>query len=102
MERTPSPRGERLLDWATTNGIGFSHFVSIGDSADVDFGDALDYLGGDPAAKAILMYVESVKHARKFMSAARAAARNKASGSGLASFMASRVRPHEPRCREQD
>jgi acetyltransferase len=66
-----------LLDWATTNGIGFSHFISVGDSADVDFGDVLDYLGGDPAARAILMYVESIQHARKFMSAARAAARNK-------------------------
>ena len=66
-----------LLDWATTNGIGFSHFISIGDSADVDFGDVLDYLGGDPGAKAILMYVESIQHARKFMSAARAGARNK-------------------------
>lgn len=66
-----------LLDWATSNGIGFSHFVSIGDGADVDFGDVLDYLGGDPDAKAILMYVESINHARKFMSAARAGARNK-------------------------
>ncbi len=66
-----------LLDWATTNGIGFSHFVSIGDGADVDFGDVLDYLGGDPDARAILMYVESIQHARKFMSAARAGARNK-------------------------
>jgi len=66
-----------LLDWARSNNIGFSHFVSLGDSADVDFGDLLDYLGGDPDAHAILMYVESIKHARKFMSAARAAARNK-------------------------
>ena len=66
-----------LLDWATTNGIGFSHFISVGDSADVDFGDVLDYLGGDPTARAILMYVESIRHARKFMSAARSAARNK-------------------------
>lgn len=66
-----------LLDWARSNNIGFSHFVSLGNSADVDFGDLLDHFGGDPDAQAILMYVESVKHARKFMSAARAAARNK-------------------------
>ncbi len=66
-----------LLDWATSNGIGFSHFVSIGDRADVDFGDALDYLGGDPTAQAILMYIEAISQPRKFMSAARAAARNK-------------------------
>ena len=66
-----------LLDWARARQIGFSHFVSLGDSADVDFGDVLDYLATDPATKAILMYVEAIKHARKFMSAARAAARNK-------------------------
>ncbi|MBI5278015.1 MAG: GNAT family N-acetyltransferase [Burkholderiales bacterium] len=66
-----------MLDWAASRGIGFSHFVSIGDSADVDFGDLLDYLGSDAGTRAILMYIESVKHARKFMSAARAAARNK-------------------------
>ncbi|MCM2251328.1 MAG: bifunctional acetate--CoA ligase family protein/GNAT family N-acetyltransferase [Ramlibacter sp.] len=66
-----------MLDWANSRGIGFSHFVSLGDSADVDFGDALDYLASDPGTRAILMYMESVKAARKFMSAARAAARNK-------------------------
>jgi acetyltransferase len=66
-----------LLDWAHARQIGFSHFVSLGESADVDFGDVLDYLASDPETKAILMYVEAIKHARKFMSAARAAARNK-------------------------
>jgi len=66
-----------MLDWANGRGIGFSHFVSLGDSADVDFGDVLDYLACDPGTRAILMYAESVKAARKFMSAARAAARNK-------------------------
>lgn len=66
-----------MLDWANERGIGFSHFVSLGDSADVDFGDLLDYLGSDPGTRAILMYAESVKQARKFMSAARAASRNK-------------------------
>jgi acetyltransferase len=66
-----------MLDWAHPRGIGFSHFISLGDSADVDFGDLLDYLASDPHTRAILLYIESVKHARKFMSAARAAARNK-------------------------
>ncbi len=66
-----------LLDWAASRGIGFSHFISLGNAADVDFGDLLDYLGSDPESHAILMYVESITHARKFMSAARAAARNK-------------------------
>lgn len=66
-----------VLDWANQRRIGFSHFVSLGDSADVDFGDTLDYLAADPQTRAILLYIESVTHARKFMSAARAAARTK-------------------------
>jgi acetyltransferase len=66
-----------MLDWANGRGIGFSHFISLGDSADVDFGDVLDYLASDAGTRAILMYAESIPSGRKFMSAARAAARNK-------------------------
>ena len=66
-----------VLDWATHRRIGFSHFVSLGDMADVDFGDMLDYLANDSRTRAILLYVEAVTHARKFMSAARAASRMK-------------------------
>jgi acetyltransferase len=66
-----------VLDWANSRGIGFSKFISLGDSADVDFGDVLDYLASDPHTGAILMYMEDLRHARKFMSAARAAARSK-------------------------
>lgn len=66
-----------VLDWATYRNIGFSHLVSLGDMVDVDFGDMLDYLSMDGYNRAILMYVEQVTHARKFMSAARAAARTK-------------------------
>ncbi|MGT2508326.1 bifunctional acetate--CoA ligase family protein/GNAT family N-acetyltransferase [Cupriavidus basilensis] len=66
-----------VLDWARSRQIGFSHFVSLGDSADVDLADVLDYLGSDPGTQAILLYVEAVRSGRKFMSAARAAARNK-------------------------
>ncbi|MFO1188816.1 MAG: bifunctional acetate--CoA ligase family protein/GNAT family N-acetyltransferase [Alphaproteobacteria bacterium] len=66
-----------VLDWAKSRKIGFSHFVSLGDSADVDFGDTIDYLASDPETRAILLYIEAVTAARKFMSAARAAARNK-------------------------
>lgn len=68
-----------ILDWARSNDIGFSCFVSLGDIADVDFGDVLDYLGSDAETSAILLYMESIgsDEARKFMSAARAAARNK-------------------------
>lgn len=66
-----------MLDWAASRGIGFSHFLSLGEHADVDFGDLLDYLGSDPKTRAILLYIESIEAPRKFMSAARAAARNK-------------------------
>jgi acetyltransferase len=66
-----------VLDWATARGIGFSHLVSLGDMDDVDFGDMLDYLAGAPETHSILLYVEAITNARKFMSAARAAARNK-------------------------
>lgn len=65
-----------LLDWAQSTGIGFSHFISLGEAADVDFGDILDYLSSDPATSAILLYIESIREARKFMSAARAASRS--------------------------
>jgi len=66
-----------MLDWAKSRAIGFSHLVSLGEHADVDFGDMLDYLASDPKTRAILLYIESVEAPRKFMSAARAAARNK-------------------------
>ena len=66
-----------MLDWAVPRGIGFSHVVSLGDMADVDFGDMLDYLAADQHARAILLYAEGITNGRKFMSAARAAARIK-------------------------
>lgn len=66
-----------VLDWATSRGIGFSHLVALGDMSDVDFGDMLDYLANDPGTDAILLYIEAIKDARKFMSAGRAAARMK-------------------------
>ncbi|HEY0586856.1 MAG TPA: bifunctional acetate--CoA ligase family protein/GNAT family N-acetyltransferase [Pseudoduganella sp.] len=66
-----------ILDWARSRNIGFSRFVSLGDSSDVDFGDVLDYLATDRETQAILLYMEDVRAARKFMSAARAAARSK-------------------------
>ena len=66
-----------MLDWAKARGIGFSHLVSLGERADVDFGDLLDYLASDAHTRSILLYIESIESPRKFMSAARAAARNK-------------------------
>jgi acetyltransferase len=69
--------GSAILDWAITENIGFSNFVSIGSMLDVDFGDLIDYFGSDPKTKSILMYIEGITDARKFMSAARHFARTK-------------------------
>ncbi|MDZ7741981.1 MAG: bifunctional acetate--CoA ligase family protein/GNAT family N-acetyltransferase [Bacteroidota bacterium] len=66
-----------VLDWALEENIGFSYFVSIGNSMDVNFGDLLDYFGQDPNTKSIVLYVESISEARSFMTAARAFARKK-------------------------
>ena len=71
-----------MLDWASNRGVGFSHLVSMGDQADADFGDMLDYMAQDPDTDSIVLYVEAAGHAadfsaRKFISAARAAARVK-------------------------
>jgi acetyltransferase len=65
------------LDWANQRQIGFSRLVSLGEASDVDFGDMVDFLAADPHTDAILLYIESLTGARKFMSAARSAARAK-------------------------
>jgi acetyltransferase len=69
--------GIAVLDWAQAKGIGFSHFISLGDGDDIDFADVIDFLGGDPYTASILLYIEHVQNARKFISAARSASRNK-------------------------
>src|SRR6202161_892792 len=66
-----------MVDWAAQRGVGFSGIVSIGDQLDVDVADLLDYFALDEKTRAILLYLEAVTDARKFMSAARAAARLK-------------------------
>lgn len=66
-----------ILDWAKTNGIGFSSVVSMGSSIDVDFGEILDYLVSDVNTHSILLYIEGIRNARGFMSAIRAAAQLK-------------------------
>lgn len=66
-----------VLDWADPRGIGFSALISLGDMEDLDLGDLLDYLAADPQTRAILLYIESIGDARRFLSAARAAARVK-------------------------
>jgi acetyltransferase len=65
------------LDWASEAQVGFSAVVSTGSMLDVDFGDFIDYFGIDAQTRSILLYVESIKHGRKFMSAARSSVRTK-------------------------
>lgn len=66
-----------VVEWAASRNIGFSAVVSLGDKADVDFGDCLDYFATDRNTRAILLYIENIQSAKKFMSAARVAARAK-------------------------
>ncbi|HUV80117.1 MAG TPA: bifunctional acetate--CoA ligase family protein/GNAT family N-acetyltransferase [Candidatus Bathyarchaeia archaeon] len=69
--------GSAILDWAIDAHVGFSIFASLGSMIDVDFGDLIDLLGEDPNTKSIMIYMESIENAKKFMSAARGFARNK-------------------------
>jgi len=66
-----------ISDWAEPHHAGFSAIVSLGNSADIDFGDVLHFLATDPYTDAILLYVEGVREARSFISELRAAARIK-------------------------
>jgi acetyltransferase len=66
-----------VLDWAIEEKIGFSALVSVGNVLDVDFADLIDYFGEDERTKSIILYIESIGDARRFMTAARAFARSK-------------------------
>jgi len=86
---TPAPKGKlalvsqsgalctAIMDWAKPHKMGFSTMVSMGNAADIDFGDILDYLAVDRNTDAILLYVEGVHDSRSFMSGLRVAANSK-------------------------
>jgi len=69
--------GAMVLDWAKTKKVGFSHFVSLGAGADIDFGDVLEYLANDWTTRAVLLYIESLRNPHLFMAAARSVASKK-------------------------
>ncbi|MCH8503132.1 MAG: acetate--CoA ligase family protein [Ectothiorhodospiraceae bacterium] len=69
--------GSAVLDWTREKGIGFSHFLAMGEPCDVGFADVLDYLAADHATSAILLYIETIDDGPRFVTAARAAARGK-------------------------
>jgi acetyltransferase len=66
-----------VLDWSVKEHVGFSYFISVGEMVDIGFHDLIDYFGNDPDTKAILIYMETLTQARRFMSAARSFARTK-------------------------
>tara|TARA_R110001592_G_scaffold205288_13_gene455823 strand:- start:3147 stop:5861 length:2715 start_codon:yes stop_codon:yes gene_type:complete len=66
-----------VLDWATSKGIGFSTFVSLGDAQDISFAELLDYLARDAKTQSILLYIDNIDNAREFLSAARAISQHK-------------------------
>jgi acetyltransferase len=66
-----------ILDWSQREMVGFSAFVSIGSMLDVGWGDLIYYLGNDPRTRSIVIYMESIGDARRFLSAAREVALNK-------------------------
>lgn len=72
-----SALGSALLDWATGRGYGFSHFVTVGARADVSLSDVVDYLAEDRRVKAILLHVENIRNAQRFMTVLRAASKSK-------------------------
>ena len=69
--------GSAILDWATVSHVGFSLFASMGSMLVMDFGDLIVFLGTDPSTRSIIVYVEGIGNAKKFMSAARGFARTK-------------------------
>ena len=66
-----------VLDWAEANHVGFSQVISSGDAADIDFGEILDFLASDAQTHSILLYIEGITDARRFISGLKAAARMK-------------------------
>jgi acetyltransferase len=66
-----------VLDWASEAHIGLSAVVSTGSMLDIDLGDLIDYFESDAQTRSVVLYIESVKNARKFLSAARGVARTK-------------------------
>lgn len=72
-----SALGSALLDWAAGRGFGFSHFVTVGARADISATDVVDYLAGDRRVKAILLHIETIRNAERFMTVLRAASKTK-------------------------
>lgn len=66
-----------IIDWAFARGVGFSHFLTLGDGMDIGHDDLIDYLAQDPSCRAILLHIENIPDPRRFVSAVRVASRTK-------------------------
>lgn len=71
------PLLEAIIDWASDREVGFSQVISLGIGGDLDFADCIDFLGTDMHTSGILIYMETLPNARRFLSAARSFSRNK-------------------------
>ena len=69
--------GHAILDWGINANLGFSMFASLGSMIDIDYGDLIDFLGDDYDTRSIMIYMENVGNAKKFLSSARGFARSK-------------------------
>jgi acetyltransferase len=63
--------GTAILDWSLREQVGFSVFASLGSMIDVGWADLIDYLADDPHTKSIVIYMESIRNPRAFLSSAR-------------------------------
>jgi acetyltransferase len=69
--------GAALVGWAARNGVGVSAAVAAGAMADIDLADLLDHFATDRETRSVLIAIETIGDPRRFLSAARAAARAK-------------------------
>jgi len=69
--------GSSTIDWALDNGLSFSFFASLGSMIDISFNDLIDYLSKDKKTEGVMIYMESLNNAPKFISAAKKFLKNK-------------------------
>ena len=69
--------GGAMIDWGKGQHIGLSHFASLGNTADVDETDLMDFLADDPNVGVIVLYIEGIGDGPRFMEVARQVSRRK-------------------------
>jgi len=69
--------GAALIGWTVLENIGLSAVVSVGNKADVDDSDLLEYFSRDKNTKGIVVYMEGLKEGRKFLQTAERVSKKK-------------------------